>query len=156
MPAMPHADDIDKDTIFEAIGAALAGDSAATHVVQSLNSQYPGMNGAIVRDILTAALFSIPSTRADSDDVCMHAHGRRPATREDDYSVVASDGGPVWSLNFVSDADSTERDFYEVGLMLEPPASIRRLPPTVMYWVLVDGPLRGVRLCTKYHLTSYH
>lgn len=102
--------------------------------------------------LLATAADGISSSRSSSAP-CMHAHGLEPDADSDPYAVHPADGGPNYEFRCIYDTDLLESEpFYSAGVMVTDPIFrvIRMYPHTVLFYAIVDGPYRGVRLCTLY------
>jgi len=73
----------------------------------------------------------------------------RPIVRVNDISIRPSDSGPHYDFCIFTDFDpDSSMEYYDRGLIVDPQLEIRAYPSTVMWFTLVEGPNRGVHLCS--------
>ena len=129
----------------------LSRDSDDAHAVRALFKDENAVYDIRLIDILaTAVAKGLRCSRVD-EPVCMHAHGLNPATDIDRQIVHLADGGPSYEFKAIYDRELSESaPYYDAGVMITSPKLrvVRIYPHTVMFYVIVDGPMRGVRLCT--------
>ncbi|VDB96064.1 unnamed protein product [Peniophora sp. CBMAI 1063] len=135
-------------TIQEAVQEVLSGDSSASRAVRELLKDPLSISDPRLLKLLADAVAQGLRFPRSASPVCMHAHGMRIATELERYG---QDGGPDYLFTAMEDVDLSESEpFYSAGVMITSPKFrlIRRYPPTVLFYVIVDSAHRGVRLCT--------
>lgn len=113
-----------------------------------VRDEYTLFDVTLLRLLAAVVADALPNA---APNVCMHAHNANLPTVEDDIYLNPLDGGPSYYFSVIDDHNLVESEwFYDRGVMIQPQdyRTIRRYPPTVRFYVIVDGIYRGVRLCT--------